>query len=82
MNIELYKNSGMYFIINKINGKIYVGITKNFNERWDRHKSDLILGYKNRKLKGYKKTSRYIRHHQINLQMEFNSYYEIIGEKT
>lgn len=33
--------SGIYKIINKINGKYYVGSTNNFNKRWYNHKRDL-----------------------------------------
>jgi len=35
------KKSGIYKILNKINGKYYVGSTKNFNNRWNSHKSSL-----------------------------------------
>lgn len=35
------KKSGIYKILNKINGKYYVGSTKNFNKRWNSHKANL-----------------------------------------
>lgn len=34
-------NSGIYMILNLINGKYYIGYAKNFIERWDRHINDL-----------------------------------------
>ena len=38
----LNQKSGIYKIINKVNGKYYVGSTKDFNKRWLDHKSALI----------------------------------------
>jgi group I intron endonuclease len=35
------KKSGIYKILNRINGKYYVGSTKNFNKRWNSHKANL-----------------------------------------
>lgn len=35
------KKSGIYKIVNKINGKYYVGSTKNFKNRWREHKRKL-----------------------------------------
>jgi group I intron endonuclease len=37
-------NSGIYKISNVVNGKIYIGATKDFRIRWNVHKSDLALG--------------------------------------
>ncbi len=37
------RNSGIYTITNLINGKIYIGYTINFYNRWASHKSTLIL---------------------------------------
>lgn len=34
-------NSGIYFIKNKINNKLYIGSAQDFNERWARHKTTL-----------------------------------------
>lgn len=43
--------SGIYKIINKVNGKYYAGSTKNFNNRWRGHKRKLNRGvHKNPKL--------------------------------
>lgn len=50
--------SGIYKIINKLNGKYYVGRTTNFEERWLKHKSDLIKN----------------RHHNDILQRSWNKY--------
>ena len=44
MNVEwqsIGKKSGIYKILNKVNGKYYVGSTKNFNTRWNSHKAKL-----------------------------------------
>lgn len=65
------KNSGIYKIVNKINGKYYVGRTNNFEERWLKHKSDLIKN----------------RHHNDVLQRAWNKHGEnnfefIIIERT
>jgi group I intron endonuclease len=38
----LNQKSGIYKIINKLDGKYYVGSTKDFNKRWLDHKSALI----------------------------------------
>ena len=75
--------SGLYYIINKINNNIYVGISINIEDRWKRHKQDLIKGYNNRFSSDYElNLNRRIRHHQLNLQNEFNEYYNNIGEKV
>lgn len=37
MEVNL-KNSGIYVIKNKINGKVYIGQARHFKRRWDRHK--------------------------------------------
>ena len=37
------KISGIYKIVNKVNGKYYVGSSKNINYRWRRHKWELRL---------------------------------------
>lgn len=52
--------SGIYKIVNKIDGKYYVGSTKNFNERINRHFKSLRRG----------------KHHNINLQRSFDKYGE------
>jgi group I intron endonuclease len=52
------KISGIYKIINKINGKYYVGSSKNIHKRWLYHKEDL----KNNK------------HHSQHLQRSWNKY--------
>lgn len=39
------KISGIYKIINKINGKYYVGSSKNIGHRWNEHKSELNRNY-------------------------------------
>lgn len=55
---EVNKNkSGIYILKNKINNNVYVGMTKNFNNRLEHHKDDLLND----------------KHHQFNLQREFNS---------
>jgi group I intron endonuclease len=47
----LNQKSGIYKIINKLDGKYYVGSTKDFNKRWRTHKYKLIRGiHKNQKL--------------------------------
>lgn len=38
----LNQKSGIYKIINKVNGKYYVGSTKDFNKRWKKHINKLI----------------------------------------
>jgi group I intron endonuclease len=54
-------NSGIYFIINIKNGKIYVGSTSNFNTRFYNHKRELRLGI----------------HRNSHLQSAWNKYGEI-----
>jgi group I intron endonuclease len=51
---------GVYQIRNTINGKIYIGSSKEIEERWKRHLKDLQDG----------------RHHNIKLQRAFNKYGE------
>ena len=42
----IYKKYGIYGIINKVNGKIYIGKTMvSFCDRWDCHKAQLRSGY-------------------------------------
>lgn len=48
--------SGVYTITNLKNGKVYIGSTVNFENRWDRHKDDL----------------RHVHHHNIYLQRAWN----------
>lgn len=36
-------NSGIYKILNRVNGKFYIGSAIHFNKRWAHHKSDLRL---------------------------------------
>ncbi len=55
MNLEL---SGIYFIINLINGKYYVGSAGNFRERWYMHVYELNRG----------------KHHSSYLQNSWNKY--------
>ncbi len=38
-------NSGIYKITNMVNGKFYIGSSKNINNRWDNHKQYLRGGY-------------------------------------
>jgi group I intron endonuclease len=52
------KTSGIYKILNKINGKYYVGSAKNIYDRWSDHKKDL------------KKS----RHHNRHLQRAWDKY--------
>ena len=49
---------GIYKIINQVNGKIYIGGTKNIQNRWRQHKSALRNG----------------KHHNPHLQNAFNKY--------
>lgn len=42
LNDTLIQKSGIYKIINKIDGKYYVGSTIKFTQRWTEHKNDLI----------------------------------------
>ena len=41
---DIGKVSGIYKIINKINGKYYIGSSKNIQRRWNEHKSELNRG--------------------------------------
>lgn len=38
---KVSKNSGIYKITNKVNGKVYIGQTYDLYYRWNRHRSDL-----------------------------------------
>ena len=38
-------NCGIYFILNKTNGKVYVGQTTDFHDRWIKHKHKLRNNY-------------------------------------
>ena len=49
-------NCGIYQIKNTINGKIYIGSSKNIHIRWNKHKNDLTKGF----------------HHNIHLQRSFH----------
>jgi len=49
---------GIYKIINKINGKLYVGSSKHIHQRWDEHEEMLVNN----------------RHHSIKLQRAWNKY--------
>lgn len=42
--MKTQSQSGIYKIVNKTNGKCYVGSAVNFYQRWHTHKSDLKLG--------------------------------------
>ena len=53
--------SGIYKILNNINGKIYIGSTKNFNKRWVTHKYLLRLN----------------KHENKHLQYAWNKYGEV-----
>jgi group I intron endonuclease len=60
-SINTTKISGIYKIINKINGKYYIGSSTNIvgsNNRWDRHKRSLNKN----------------KHHNIHLQRAWNKY--------
>ncbi len=50
--------SGVYKIVNKVNGKIYIGSAVNFKYRWTEHKYDLNNN----------------KHHSIHLQRSWNKY--------
>ena len=43
-NMKLYKKSGVYCIKNIVNGKLYIGASKNIGQRFSKHKSDLRKG--------------------------------------
>lgn len=61
MNYSIFSNfSGVYFIINKINNKFYIGSTKNFKKRFYDH-----IGRLNRN-----------EHHSKHLQLAWNKYGE------
>lgn len=51
---------GIYMILNKINGKLYIGQARNIEERWKNHKSDL----------------KHNRHYNTHLQSSWNKYGE------
>ena len=72
-------NSGLYSIINKLNGKTYIGITRNASKRWAQHKNKLLLGYKCLTEDGLE-FKRNTSHHNRNLQKDFNYYYSIYKE--
>ena len=55
---ERKTNSGIYEILNTINGKRYIGSAVNFNERWMNHKKMLKKGI----------------HHSIHLQRAWNNH--------
>ena len=57
-------NSGIYEIVNAVNGKRYIGAAKNFSARWRAHKSDL----------------RRNKHHSSKLQNAWNKYGEAAFE--
>lgn len=44
IGMSIPKGSGIYKILNTINGMLYVGATKNFRKRWDAHKVLLRKG--------------------------------------
>lgn len=68
--------SGLYIIKNKINNNIYVGITNNINTRSGAHKRNLFKGYNNKDLDNFVRNKPRVRHHQLNLQLEFNDFYK------
>lgn len=59
-------NSGIYILKNKINDNVYVGMSKNFENRLKTHKEDLINN----------------KHHQYKLQNEFNLLVESIKKEN
>jgi len=59
-------NSGIYKIINKVNGKFYIGSSINFKERWKHHWSDLK---NDRHVNAYLQNS-YNKHGRKNFQIE------------
>ena len=50
--------SGVYFIKNNVNGKVYVGSSSNIYRRWTTHKREL----------------KHKKHHSVKLQNSFNKY--------
>jgi len=42
--MKLYNKSGIYCIRNIIDGKLYIGASKNIGQRFSRHRSDLKRG--------------------------------------
>jgi len=52
------KISGIYQIINNINGKVYIGHSVNISFRWYNHMNNLLKG----------------NHHNSKLQDDFNTY--------
>jgi group I intron endonuclease len=51
MNSLSYKQSGIYAIVNNVNGKRYIGSAVDISHRWDQHVSDLRKGkHKNKHL--------------------------------
>lgn len=54
------KQSGIYRIVNKVNGKGYVGSASSFYKRWKLHRHDLLKG----------------KHHSFRLQHSWNKYGE------
>lgn len=56
--LDIEKVSGIYKIVNKTNGKYYIGSSNNIHKRWRHHKDDLIKG----------------NHHSQYLQRSWNKY--------
>jgi group I intron endonuclease len=56
--------SGIYKIVNRLNGKCYVGSARSIDSRWRRHRHDLAHG----------------RHHSLKLQRAFNKHGETAFE--
>lgn len=54
--LSLLNSSGIYMILNTINGKYYIGSAKNFRERWNKHTNELDFN----------------RHHSRHLQFAWN----------
>lgn len=42
LNVSFYSRSGIYCILNLINGKIYIGSAVYIKQRWRQHKHDLL----------------------------------------
>ena len=57
---DITKTSGIYKIVNKINGKYYVGKAKSIKNRWGKHKSYL----------------KHNKHNNLHLQSSWNKYGE------